>query len=59
MKIERNFTIAFANTAKRIRPDEEAYSWNIPAEWDRGWWLMKQLDVAGFGNRVEVKSVTK
>lgn len=53
----RNFPEAFEKTARRIRPNEEPFSWNTPPEWDHGWFLMKHLEEAGFGYKVEVKSV--
>ncbi|PMD46346.1 S-adenosyl-L-methionine-dependent methyltransferase [Hyaloscypha variabilis F] len=54
---ERNFTDALEAAALRIRPRETPFSWDLPEEWGRGSWLMKQLEDAGFGNRVTVKRV--
>ncbi|KAE9370500.1 S-adenosyl-L-methionine-dependent methyltransferase [Stipitochalara longipes BDJ] len=54
---ERNFTGALEAAALRIRPSEKPFSWDIPEEYGRGSWLMKQLEDAGFGNRVTVKRV--
>lgn len=44
-------------TALAVRPDEKPFSWDVPGDWTRGFWLMKQLEDAGFGNKVELKSV--
>lgn len=54
---ERNFTDALEAAALRTRPNGKAFSWEVPEEWATGSWLMKQLEDAGFGNRVIVKRV--
>ena len=56
-RTERNFTEAFENTARIIRPDEKPFSWDIPLDWERGSWLMRRLEDAGFAYKVSVKSV--
>ena len=43
--------------ARAIRPEERPFTWDVPGDWDRGFGLMKQLEDAGFANKVEVKSV--
>ncbi|RDL39541.1 Uncharacterized protein BP5553_03881 [Venustampulla echinocandica] len=53
---ERNFDKAFEATALTIRPNEQPYSWDIGGDYCRGFYLMKQLEEAGFGSLVEVKS---
>ncbi|KUJ22047.1 S-adenosyl-L-methionine-dependent methyltransferase [Mollisia scopiformis] len=53
----RNFEKAFEATGRTIRPNEEPSAWKIPAEWNKGWWLMKMLDEGGFDADVEVKLV--
>jgi hypothetical protein len=40
-----------------MRPNEEPQGWKIPDDWFRGSWLLRQLEDAGFGHRVEVRSV--
>jgi hypothetical protein len=55
--IERNFDTALEKAALVVRPDEKPFSWNLNDDWKTGWWLMKELEEAGFGNKVQVKSV--
>ena len=55
--IEGNFDRAFEKAALIVRPNEEPYSWNINEDCTKGWWLMKHLKDAGFGNKVHVKNV--
>jgi hypothetical protein len=43
--------------ALRIRPDEKPYKWEVPGDWNRGSWLVRELENAGFGHHVSVKSV--
>jgi hypothetical protein len=54
---ERNFPAAMEATASTVRPDEKPYTWDVPGDWSRGSWLMRQLEDAGFGHAVQVKSV--
>ncbi|KAG0648819.1 Methyltransferase tpcH [Hyphodiscus hymeniophilus] len=54
---ERSFDIALEKAALVVRPDEKPFSWGVSEDWSKGWWLMKHLEEAGFGNRVEVRSV--
>ena len=54
---ERNFPPAMEAAAVTIRPNEKPYTWDIPGDWGRGSWLMRQLEDAGFGHAVQVRSV--
>lgn len=51
--IERNFDVALTNASRRIRPDLEPPVWTggKMKDWDKGWWLMKHLEEAGFGHQ--------
>jgi hypothetical protein len=56
MGAERNFTEAMEAAARIVRPEEKPFSWDLPDERSKGWWLMQRLEEAGFGNKVSVKS---
>lgn len=55
-KLERNWDAALEAVARKIRPHDEAYSWNIHADWTKGWFLMRLFEEAGFGYNVEVRN---
>lgn len=44
-------------TARAIRPSETPFTWDVPGDWTRGFFLTQQLEDAGFGHHVSVKSV--
>ncbi|KAL2075654.1 hypothetical protein VTL71DRAFT_597 [Oculimacula yallundae] len=54
---ERHFTNAIEATARRIRPNEEPYSWTMHSEWSDAGWLQKTIADAGFGEDVIVKQI--
>lgn len=43
--------------ARAIRPHEEPFTWKTDPEWERGSWLFKQFEDAGFGNKTSVRPV--
>lgn len=55
--IEQHFVKILHAAARRVRPDEKPFSWDIPEEWFTSSFLYQRLVDAGFG-KVEVMGVT-